>query len=105
VLLIRGGSHKRRNSLTWCYYNRGEYNCPDVRNTRVIDKYQELKNFDIQVDVYDPWANPEEFMHEYGVTVVNELPMADSRDVSLELSDSPPFSVVSQLICFVHVRQ
>jgi UDP-N-acetyl-D-galactosamine dehydrogenase len=48
--------------------------CPDVRNTRVIDIYQELKNFDIQVDVYDPWANPEEVMHEYGITVVNELP-------------------------------
>jgi UDP-N-acetyl-D-galactosamine dehydrogenase len=48
--------------------------CPDVRNTRVIDIYQELKNFDIQVDVYDPWANPEEVMHEYGLRVVNELP-------------------------------
>jgi UDP-N-acetyl-D-galactosamine dehydrogenase len=48
--------------------------CPDVRNTRVIDICQELKNFDIQVDVYDPWANPEEVMHEYGITVVNELP-------------------------------
>jgi UDP-N-acetyl-D-galactosamine dehydrogenase len=48
--------------------------CPDVRNTRVIDIYQELRNFDINVDVYDPWANPEEVMHEYGITVVNELP-------------------------------
>jgi UDP-N-acetyl-D-glucosamine/UDP-N-acetyl-D-galactosamine dehydrogenase len=48
--------------------------CPDVRNTRVIDIYQELKKFDIQVDVYDPWANPEEVKHEYGVRVVNELP-------------------------------
>jgi UDP-N-acetyl-D-galactosamine dehydrogenase len=48
--------------------------CPDVRNTRVIDIYQELKNFDIQVDVYDPWANPDEVMHEYGITVVNQLP-------------------------------
>lgn len=47
--------------------------CPDVRNTRVIDIYHELKNFDIQVDVYDPWANPEEVMQEYGITVVNEL--------------------------------
>jgi UDP-N-acetyl-D-galactosamine dehydrogenase len=49
--------------------------CPDVRNTRVIDIYQELKHFDIQVDVYDPWANPEEVMHEYGIKVVNELPI------------------------------
>jgi UDP-N-acetyl-D-galactosamine dehydrogenase len=48
--------------------------CPDVRNTRVIDIYHELRNFDINVDVYDPWANPDEVMHEYGITVVNELP-------------------------------
>ncbi len=48
--------------------------CPDVRNTKVIDIYNELKNFDIQVDVFDPWANPAEVMHEYGITVVNELP-------------------------------
>jgi len=48
--------------------------CPDVRNTRVIDIYHELRNFDINVDVYDPWANPEEVMHEYGITVVNDLP-------------------------------
>jgi UDP-N-acetyl-D-galactosamine dehydrogenase len=48
--------------------------CPDVRNTRVIDIYQELKNFDIQVDVFDPWANPEEVMHEYGIKVVNVMP-------------------------------
>ena len=48
--------------------------CPDVRNTRVIDIYHELRNFDINIDVYDPWANPEEVMHEYGITVVNELP-------------------------------
>ncbi len=47
--------------------------CPDVRNTRVIDIYQELKNFDIQVDVYDPWANPEEVMHEYGIPITNTL--------------------------------
>lgn len=48
--------------------------CPDVRNTRVIDIYHELRNFDVNVDVYDPWANPEEVIHEYGMTVVNELP-------------------------------
>ena len=44
--------------------------CPDVRNTRVIDIYSELRNFDIAVDVYDPWANPEEVKHEYGVDII-----------------------------------
>lgn len=44
--------------------------CPDVRNTRVIDIYQELKSFDMQVDVYDPWANPAEVAHEYGIDLL-----------------------------------
>lgn len=44
--------------------------CPDVRNTRVIDIYTELRNFDMSVEVYDPWANPEEVKHEYGVDII-----------------------------------
>lgn len=48
--------------------------CPDVRNTRVIDIYKELRNFDIQVDIYDPWANPEDVLNEYGVKVQKEVP-------------------------------
>lgn len=43
--------------------------CPDVRNTRVIDIYKELKSFDMEVDVYDPWANPKEVAHEYGISI------------------------------------
>lgn len=45
--------------------------CPDVRNTRVIDIYDELKSFDIDVEVSDPWANPAEVLHEYGISVLN----------------------------------
>ena len=45
--------------------------CPDVRNTRVIDIYRELKTYDMEVDVYDPWANAEEVMHEYGVEIIS----------------------------------
>jgi len=45
-------------------------NCPDVRNTRVIDIYQELLSFDMQVDVYDPWANAAEVLRTYGVTIL-----------------------------------
>ncbi len=48
--------------------------CPDVRNTRVIDIYNELKNFEINVDVYDPWANPEEVKKEYGIQITNQKP-------------------------------
>ncbi|SMD44619.1 UDP-N-acetyl-D-galactosamine dehydrogenase [Aquiflexum balticum DSM 16537] len=45
--------------------------CPDVRNTRVIDIYKELKSFDMDVDVYDHWADPAEVMHEYGIEIIN----------------------------------
>jgi UDP-N-acetyl-D-galactosamine dehydrogenase len=45
--------------------------CPDVRNTRVIDIYNELKSFDIDVCVYDPWADAAEVMHEYGIEIIN----------------------------------
>ena len=40
-------------------------NCPDVRNTKVISVVNELKEYGCNVEVYDPWANPEEVMHEY----------------------------------------
>ncbi len=45
--------------------------CPDVRNTRVIDIYNELKSFDMDVEVYDPWANPAEVKHEYGIDIIS----------------------------------
>jgi UDP-N-acetyl-D-galactosamine dehydrogenase len=44
-------------------------NCPDVRNTRVIDIYHELRTFDMAVDVYDPWASAEEVQEEYGISI------------------------------------
>jgi UDP-N-acetyl-D-glucosamine/UDP-N-acetyl-D-galactosamine dehydrogenase len=48
--------------------------CPDVRNTRVIDIYNELRSFDMDVDVYDPWANSVEVKHEYGIDITNAQP-------------------------------
>ncbi|HIT48635.1 MAG TPA: nucleotide sugar dehydrogenase [Candidatus Coprenecus stercoripullorum] len=49
-------------------------NCPDVRNTKVIDIYRTLKEYKINVTVYDPWANPGTVMHEYGIEITNVLP-------------------------------
>lgn len=50
-------------------------NCPDIRNTRAIDIYHELRTYDMAVDVYDPWADPEEVKHEYGIDILhNETP-------------------------------
>lgn len=48
-------------------------NCPDVRNTRVIDIYHELVDFGVTVDVFDPWADVEEVKNEYGLIIQNQL--------------------------------
>ncbi len=48
-------------------------NCPDIRNSRVIDIINELKTFDLKVDVYDPWALPEEVKHEYDVDLISDV--------------------------------
>lgn len=48
-------------------------NCPDLRNTRVIDVINELKDYHVDVDVYDPWVDPKQAEHEYGITPVGDL--------------------------------
>ncbi|MFC4202837.1 Vi polysaccharide biosynthesis UDP-N-acetylglucosamine C-6 dehydrogenase TviB [Candidimonas humi] len=47
-------------------------NCPDLRNTRVVDIVRELGEYNIEVDVYDPWVEAAEAQHEYGITPVSE---------------------------------
>ncbi|PXF63042.1 Vi polysaccharide biosynthesis UDP-N-acetylglucosamine C-6 dehydrogenase TviB [Kangiella spongicola] len=47
--------------------------CPDVRNTKIIDVVTELKDFNMSVDVYDSWADKNEVKHEYGVELISEL--------------------------------
>ncbi|MBU1013307.1 MAG: nucleotide sugar dehydrogenase [Bacteroidetes bacterium] len=49
-------------------------NCPDIRNTRAIDIYNELLSFGMEVDVYDPWADIHEVRHEYGINILSEYP-------------------------------
>ena len=46
-------------------------NCPDIRNTKVADLIEELNNFNCSVDVYDPWVNKLEAMHEYDIDLIN----------------------------------
>ena len=55
-------------------------NCLDIRNTKVVDIYETLKEYTNNITVYDPWANPAEVEHEYGVAVTNELPKDDKFD-------------------------
>lgn len=52
-------------------------NCPDIRNTRAVDVYDGLMDYGVDVDVYDPWANPLEVQEEYGIEILNEIQRID----------------------------
>ena len=51
-------------------------NCPDIRNTRIIDVVKELGNYSCNVDIYDPWVDAEEVEEEYGIIPVSEIKTA-----------------------------
>lgn len=51
-------------------------NCPDVRNTKIVDVIKALEDYGIQITIFDPWANPAEVNHEYGLKTINEKPDA-----------------------------
>lgn len=61
-------------------------NCPDIRNSRVIDIVEELREFDVHVDVHDPWANPQEVKHEYGIDLLKEVNLDDYDGIVLAVA-------------------
>lgn len=61
-------------------------NCPDVRNTKVVDIIRSLKDYDLHVDIYDPWASPAEVEKEYGLQVMNDLPARQYEAVVLAVA-------------------
>ncbi len=61
-------------------------NCPDVRNTKVVDVVRNLEDYGINVSIYDPWANPEEVMHEYGLETSTKTPFKKYDAVVLAVS-------------------
>jgi len=70
-------------------------NCPDVRNTGVIDILAELAEFEINVDVYDPWVNPEEAKHEYDVDLIS-APKAGHYDAVIFAVAHNEFKALSE---------
>jgi UDP-N-acetyl-D-galactosamine dehydrogenase len=56
-------------------------NCPDIRNTRVIDIHRELTQFGLELDIYDPWANQEEVYKEYRIKLEQELSLKSYKAV------------------------
>lgn len=61
-------------------------NCPDVRNTKIVDVIASLEEYGITVTTYDPWANPVEVQHEYKITSTNEIPNTKFDAVVLGVS-------------------
>lgn len=55
-------------------------NCPDIRNTKAIDIYMELKSYGLLIDIFDPWAKPSEVIHEYGISILSEYPEENGYD-------------------------
>ena len=54
-------------------------NCPDLRNTKVVDLIEGLERYGMEVQVVDPWVDPEEAQREYGLTVTSEIPTEASH--------------------------
>ena len=73
VKLLIGNGHKIINSRTLILGITFKENCPDIRNSKVIDIYNELQQFGIHVDVYDPHANKFEVELEYGITLIESI--------------------------------
>jgi len=62
-------------------------NCPDTRNTKVIDVVNELKEFEIAVDVYDPYASKESVKNEFGLSLMASVPnLSDYRGIVLAVA-------------------
>ena len=61
-------------------------NCPDIRNTKVVDIYKELVSYGIKVDVNDPWANKNEVMNEYGIKLTERLNLDQYQAIILTVA-------------------
>ncbi len=85
-LLIHKG-HKVKGSKALILGITFKENCPDIRNSRVIDVINELKDFGIDVDVYDPWADKEEVKRECGLELLQQEPsFADYDSIVLAVA-------------------
>ena len=73
VKLMIKKEHKIHNSRVLVLGVTFKENCPDIRNSKVIDIINELKSFGCVIDVFDPWADKEEVKHEYGIDILSSI--------------------------------
>jgi len=78
--------HTIRNSKVLVLGITFKENCPDIRNSRVIDVIRELEDYEINVDVYDPWADFEEVKNEYGIELKNDININDYDGIVLAVA-------------------
>jgi len=69
-------------------------NCPDIRNTKVVDIYRELCEFGLNVDIYDPWASVEEVKQEYGVDIIDKVDDKKKYDAVLLAVAHDEFKII-----------
>ena len=62
-------------------------NCPDIRNTKVIDVVSSLKEYGLDITIYDPWANSDEVLHEYSLKSIKSLPKQKFDAIVLTVSN------------------
>ena len=79
VKLMINRGHRIRGAKVLLLGITFKENCPDIRNSRVIDVIRELNDYGCSVDVYDPWADGDEVIREYGVALLAECPNEDHR--------------------------
>lgn len=73
VKLMIAKGHKVKGAKVLILGITFKENCPDTRNTKVTDIYNELRQFGMLVDIYDPWADPHEVEEEYGVKLIPSI--------------------------------
>ncbi|MCC8062232.1 MAG: nucleotide sugar dehydrogenase, partial [Rikenellaceae bacterium] len=79
VKLLIGHDFKVKNARVLVLGMTFKENCPDIRNTKVVDVVEELREFQCSVDVYDPWASADEVEREYGISLLQSLEGAQGR--------------------------
>ena len=107
-LMIKKG-HKIEGSKVLVLGITFKENCPDIRNSRVIDVIEELQEFGCNIDVYDPWADSKEVEHEYNLKLSEELDISryeaivlavahnEFKQLKLKTSDNVVFDIKSIL--------
>lgn len=72
-LMLKKGIHVLNSNILILGFTFKE-NCPDCRNTKIVDIVKALKEYNLNLTIHDPWVNPAVAMHEYGIEITNELP-------------------------------